>query len=127
MPFLAFFLGAWYAQEAYESQHASTAPKIFIGARSGTSGISGRTQAPNFSRTGTLTGSATQGWTLVYEESGQPALNSKVIFDNSSLCLDSQGLISCTLVNWESGTRMRIEGFEENGTVRVYNLTVLSE
>lgn len=80
---------------------------------------------PDFKHNGNLT-EAGDGWQLVYEEPGKPALSARLEFDDRSVCSDARD-DSCSPVYWETGRRAEIIGYRQGESVLVRNLRLIGE
>ena len=61
-------------------------------------------------------------WILVYEEPGRPALTTDLHFTSGSICARGQENNSCDTSVLQEGQRVKILGFEENGSITVVRL-----
>lgn len=78
----------------------------------------------NFSEIGNLVkDEGADGWSLVYEKPGQPALRAILMFTENSQCLSVGQMISCN--NFDSGDRVKIEGLNKINIVTVSTLELL--
>mgnify|MGYP006195663719 FL=1 len=84
-------------------------------------------EAEEFEREGNLTrnnpGMEPDIWYLIYEEPGQPALNTQLVFDATSICADGDENTTCDPETLETGMRVYILGEQEDDqSVRVIRL-----
>ncbi len=78
-----------------------------------------------FSATGNLVkDEGADGWSLIYEEPGKPALRVMLYFTPTSRCEDTDGPISCS--GWDVGARAEITGKREAGKVIVETLKIIA-
>jgi spore germination protein GerM len=84
----------------------------------------------NFSRTGNLMinnpGLDKDTWYLSYETAGKPANQTKLNFDEKTVCLTESGSQNCLNLDLNAGDRVSIEGAEKNGSVTISKLVLLS-
>lgn len=80
-----------------------------------------------FNRTGNLL-EEDNGWKLLYEEPGKPALSAKLSFDRESVCTDASGSdILCPNgadAPWIHGARARVVGELADGVLLVTKLSL---
>lgn len=85
----------------------------------------------SFSETGNLVrnnpGLKPDVWYLVYEESGQPALNAELRFTNDSMCVTGEDEEVCDTDDFTQGDRVRVVGEEDDDVVTVETMTFLDE
>jgi len=80
---------------------------------------------PNFVKTGNLVatainGKTDEGWSLLYEEPGKPALKVSLIFSNESMCDQGSGNQPCLILSSLSiGERIKVEGIQAEGVNQV--------
>lgn len=83
----------------------------------------------NFSKVGNLTSATadeTQNqWLLVYEESNKPALNSKLVFNDKSVCDYGSGDVPCSGVKLNDGDMVKVEGNLKDGKVIVFRMELI--
>lgn len=77
----------------------------------------------NFSEGGYLSGSADDGWSLVYEEPGAPGLSVFLNFSDSSKCYEQEEEKSCSDI--VAGERVEVKGYEDNEAVEVKELSLV--
>lgn len=86
---------------------------------------------PNFVKTGNLVATAVdgktdEGWSLLYEEPGKPALKVNLIFSDESLCDQGSGNQPCLILSsFAIGERVKVEGMEseDDNKVTVFKMT----
>lgn len=73
----------------------------------------------NFSKEGNIL-EVDQGWELIYEEPGAPALRVRLVFDDNSICTkEGEEDQACFPVYWQNGDRVTIKGMKTGEMVRV--------
>lgn len=78
----------------------------------------------DFSETGNLT-RKDNGWQLVYEKPGQPALTAELTFTDQSQCITAAGdKTPCSETSWEQGARATVNGIEKDGAVEVVSIAL---
>lgn len=84
----------------------------------------------DFSETGNLTEKG-DGWQLVYEKPGKPALTAELIFTDESKCITTDGdngegrqETPCSETSWEQGARATVNGIEKDGAVEVVSIAL---
>lgn len=77
----------------------------------------------NFSQAGNLLNK--EGWILLYEEPGNPALDVNLKFTNDSLCDLGKGELPCDTSKFEHGSRVQVEGNKSGKEVTVVKLKKL--
>lgn len=80
----------------------------------------------NFSEIGNIV-STENGWDIVYEEPGKPALREVLIFNRESKCLDETENKSCFPNYWQNGDRVEITGILTASGVEVTTLKIVGE
>lgn len=84
----------------------------------------------DFSETGNLT-EKDDGWQLVYEKPGKPALTAELSFTDESKCITPDGdngegrqETPCSETSWEQGARATVNGIEKDGAVEVVSIAL---
>ncbi len=81
---------------------------------------------PDFIETGNIVSGSANGWKLIYEKPGAPALSAELAFTEKSIC-DSDGkTVSCDPF-WNVGDRVKIEGLTDmqTGKVKIYRMELI--
>jgi hypothetical protein len=77
----------------------------------------------NFSRNGNLLDR--EGWILLYEEPGNPAIDVTLKFTQNSRCDFGRGELPCETSDFRNGSRVEIEGNQSGKEVSVLKMRLL--
>ncbi len=90
----------------------------------------GQKKEAKFIETGNLVAANNnQGWALLYERPGKPALKINLKFSDQSLCDLGQETKNCLIIPdsyWQTGERIYVEGKQQNNQLEVYQLRLVN-